>query len=136
MCLKVDPKERLSANELLECDLLKRRNSLKDQLNNDSVNLSNSGSYSCKIIGKISVRRRDFKNIKEMLPKNKFGDHSVDKVMENKSMCDDKNKENTLNFVNSNKITRKDVLPTIKRSTSLKSRQDPRIKVIEEKILC
>ena len=136
MCLKVDPKERLSANDLLECDLLKRRNSLKDQLNDDSVNLNNSGSYSCKIIGKISVRRRDFKNIKEMLPKNKFGDHSVDKVMENKSMCNDKNKENTLNFVNSNKITRKDVLPTIKRSTSLKSRQDPRIKVIEEKILC
>ena len=44
------------------------------------------------MIGKINVRRRDFKNIKDMLPKNRFGDHSVDKITENKSYYEDKNK--------------------------------------------
>ena len=80
LCLKVDPRDRLSANELLENDLLKKRNNLKEQMANDSLNLSSSGSYSCKMIGKFNVRRRDFKNIKGMLPKHRFGDHSVDKI--------------------------------------------------------
>lgn len=122
LCLKVDPRDRLSANELLENDLLKKRNNLKDQLVNDSINLSSSGSYSCKMIGKINIRRRDLKNLKDMLPKNRFGDHSVDKIAENKSFCEEKNKENLHNFVNSNKITRKDQLPSIQRSSSLHGR--------------
>ena len=38
------------------------------------------------MINKINVpKRRDFKNIREMLPKNRFGEHSVDKIQENKS---------------------------------------------------
>lgn len=135
LCLKVDPRDRPSANELLDNELLKRRNSLKEQLANDSLNLSSSGSYSCRMINKINVRRRDIKSIKDMLPKHKFGDHSVDKIMDNKSCCEDKNKENNLNFVNSNKITRKDQLPSIRRSSSLRGRQDIRNKV-EEKVLC
>jgi len=134
LCLKVDPRDRLSASDLLENDLLKKRNSLKEQLNNDSVNLSSSGSYSCKMIGKFNVRRRDLKNIKDMLPKHRFGDHSVDKIMDNKSVCEEKNKENLHNFVNSNKITRKDLLPSIKRSSSLHGRQGAKLKV-EEKVV-
>ena len=92
--------------------------------------MNSSGSYSCKIIGKINVRRRDFKNIKDMLPKHRFGDHSVDKIAENKSSYyEDKNKENLHNFVNSNKITRKDQLPSIKRSSSVHSKQGVRVKM-------
>ena len=81
------------------------------------------------MIGKINVRRRDFKNIKDMLPKNRFGDHSVDKITENKSYYEEKNKENLHNFVNSNKITRKDQLPSIKRSSSLNGRQRVLVKM-------
>jgi len=88
LCLKVDPKDRLSANDLLENELLKRRNSLKEQLVNDSINLSSSGNYSCQMISKINVRRRDIRNIKGMLPKHRFGDHSVDRITtENRSYC-------------------------------------------------
>lgn len=109
MCLKVDPKDRLSANDLLDNELLRRRNSLKQELANDSVNFNASGSYSKKMIQKINIpKKRDFKMIKDMLPKNRFGQLSVDKITENRSYCEQKNKENVLNFVNTNKITRKD----------------------------
>ena len=138
MCLKVDPKDRLSASELLDNDLLKRRNSLKDHFVNDSMNLSSSGNYSCQMISKINVRRRDIRNIKGMLPKHKFGDHSVDKITENKSYCEEKNKENSINshnFIQSSKITKKDQLPSIKRSSSLHGKQDAKIKMLEEKIM-
>ena len=98
--------------------------------------MNTSGSYSCKIMGKINVpRRRDFRNIKEMLPKHRFGENSVGKIMDNKSCCSEKNKENVFNFVNSNKITKKDQLPSIKRSSSLNGRQDNKMKVVE-KVLC
>ena len=88
-CLRVDPKDRLSANDLLDSELLKKRNSLKGQLVNDSFHMNSSGCYSSKMINKINVpRRRDFRNIKDQLPKNRFGNHSVDKITENKSMCE------------------------------------------------
>lgn len=137
-CLKVEPKDRLSANELLECELLKNRNSLKEQLANDSFHLNSSGCYSSKMISKINLpRRRDFRQIKDQLPKNRFGNHSVDKITENKSVCEEKekNKENMLNFVNSTKITRKDQLPNIQRSSSLNGRKEV-VKKIMDKIQC
>lgn len=84
------------------------------------------------MINKINVpRRRDFKNIKEQLPKHRFGDHSMDKITENKSFCEEKNKENLLNFVNSSKITRKDQLPNIQRSSSMQGRREIVHKVME-----
>ena len=59
LCLKVDPRDRLSANDLLENDLLKKRNNLKEQLVNDSINLSSIEIYRCRMLSKINVRRRD-----------------------------------------------------------------------------
>lgn len=103
---------------------------------NDSINLNSSGSYSCKIMNKINVpRRRDFRNIKDILPKNRFGENSVGKIIENKSCYTEKNKENVFNFVNSSKVTRKDQLPNIKRSESLNGKQEQKIKATE-RILC
>jgi hypothetical protein len=62
-----------------------------------------------------------------MLPKNRFGECSVDKISsDNRSVADLKDKENVLNFLNSNKVTRKDQLPnisSIKRSSSLNGKQ-------------
>lgn len=42
---------------------------------------------------------------------------------------DEKNKENILSFINSGKITRKDQLPNIKRSSSMNSKQQTRPKI-------
>lgn len=49
---------------------------------------------------------------------------------------DEKNKENILNFVNSSKITRKDQLPTINRSSSLNSKKQTHAKIEEKSIRC
>jgi hypothetical protein len=62
----------------------------------------------------------------------------VDKITENKSYCEEKNKENKenmLNFVNTNKITKKDQLPNIRRSSSLNSKNEQKIRLIEEKMI-
>jgi NIMA (never in mitosis gene a)-related kinase len=133
LCLRVDPRDRMNASELLENELIKKRHLLKEQLVNDSVTLNSSGSYSRKLIGKINLpKRRDFRNIKEMLPKHRFGE-SVDKITENKSTTfEEKNKENVLNFVNTGKVTRKDQLPNIKRCSSLNSKQEVKLKVDEK----
>ena len=45
------------------------------------------------------------------------------------SLIEEKNKENLHNFVNSNKITRKDQLPSIKRSSSLNGKQRVLVKM-------
>jgi hypothetical protein len=46
----------------------------------------------------------------------------VEKV-ENRSYCEEKSKENVGSVANTGKITKKDVLPTIKRSSSVNSRK-------------
>ena len=56
----------------------------------------------------------------------------MDKNMENVSTFEEKNKENVHNFINSSKITRKDQLPNIKRSTSLNGKQEMKIKLTEK----
>lgn len=40
-----------------------------------------------------------------------------------------------LNFVNTNKITKKEQLPNIKRSSSLNSKNEQKIRLIEEKMI-
>ena len=66
------------------------------------------------------------------MPKNRFD--SLDKVKENRSFCDSKEKENIVNFTGTNRITKKEVLPSIiKRSSSLNNKID-KIRVIDEKL--
>jgi hypothetical protein len=80
-------------------------------------------------------RRKEFRNINERLPKNRFEEHSVDKIAENRSYCEEKNKENVVSATNTGKITKKDVLPTIKRSSSVNNRKSDRLRLIEEKLI-
>jgi serine/threonine protein kinase len=121
--LKVDPKDRLSATELLEHDLIKGRETLTKEMT-ESISLNNSSFTRKVLLEKIMPpRKKDFRNIRDKLPKNRFENSSVDKISENKSCYEEKSKENLYNFVNSNRITRKDVLPSIKRTTSLKSQK-------------
>lgn len=80
-------------------------------------------------------RRKDFRNINERLPKHKFEEHSVDKIAENRSYCEEKNKENTISVANTSKITKKDVLPNIQRSSSVNSRKSDKLRLIEEKLI-
>lgn len=133
LCLKVDPKERLSASELLENDLLRRRG-LSNQGMSESMN--NSTLTRKLLLEKIlPPRRKDFRNINDRLPKHKFEEHSVDKIAENRSYCEEKNKENVASVANTGKITKKDVLPTIQRSSSLNNRKSDKMRLIEEKLI-
>lgn len=113
---------------------MKRRNFNSKEPLSESTSFTNSSN---KLLEKIQLpSRRDFKNIKLRLPKNRFGEGSVDKLTtENRSFCEEKNKENVLNFVNTNKITRKDQLPTLKRSSSLNNKDEQKIKYTD-KITC
>lgn len=83
-----------------------------------------------QLLEKILAPKKNFKNIKDRLPKNRFEEHSMDKIIENKSTYDEKNKENVLNFINTNKITRKDNLPSIRRSESLSHKNGNRVIVV------
>jgi NIMA (never in mitosis gene a)-related kinase len=136
LCLKVDPKERPSATELLENDLLRRRG-----LGSGKEGMSESGMNSSSVARKLLLekilppRRKDFRNIRERLPKNKFEEHSVDKISENRSYCEDKNKENVASAANTGKITKKELLPTIQRSSSLNHRKSDRLRLIEDKLV-
>lgn len=82
-CLRVDAKERPSAEELLkDCHFEKMQ----------EEEGSMRGSF--KLIEKIQApRKRDFRIIKDRLPRNKF---SVDKIIDNSSCFSEKerNKEN------------------------------------------
>lgn len=77
LCLKVDPKERLSANDLLENELLLRRAG-KDMKEGGKETLIDSGLQGSTMTRRLLLekilppRRRDFRNINERLPKNKF----------------------------------------------------------------
>jgi len=42
---------------------------------------------------------------------------------------------NSHNFIQSSKITKKDQLPSIRRSSSLHGKQDAKIKMLEDKIM-
>lgn len=136
LCLKVDPKERPSATELLENDLLRRRG-LGSGKEGMSESAMNSSSVARKLLLEkiLPPRRKDFRNIRERLPKNKFEEHSVDKISENRSYCEDKNKENVASVANTGKITKKELLPTIQRSSSLNHRKSDRLRLIEEKLV-
>jgi NIMA (never in mitosis gene a)-related kinase len=136
LCLKVDPKERPSATELLENDLLRRRG-LGSGKEGMSESAMNSSSVARKLLLEkiLPPRRKDFRNIRERLPKNKFEEHSVDKISENRSYCEDKNKENVASVANTGKITKKELLPTIQRSSSLNHRKSDRLRLIEDKLV-
>jgi hypothetical protein len=97
----------------------------------------NSSSVARKLLLEkiLPPRRKDFRNIRERLPKNKFEEHSVDKISENRSYCEDKNKENVASVANTGKITKKELLPTIQRSSSLNHRKSDRLRLIEDKLV-
>ena len=70
--MKVDPKDRLSAKELLDHEIMKKRTFVKENVSTEPAYGSSTGIR--KLIEKISVpRRRDFRNIKDFLPKHRFG---------------------------------------------------------------
>jgi serine/threonine protein kinase len=81
LCLKVDPKERLSATELLENDLIKKRSIVPKEPMSESITMNNS-SYSRRLLLEkiLPPKKRDFKNIKDRLPKNRFEEKSMDKI--------------------------------------------------------
>jgi NIMA (never in mitosis gene a)-related kinase 1/4/5 len=133
LCLKVDPKDRPAAAELLENDLLRRRAGHSQGMS-ESACLNSSLTRKLLLEKIVPPRRKDFRNINERLPKHKF-EHSVDKISENRSYCEEKNKENVGSVANTGKITKKDVLPNIQRSSSVNSRKSDRLRLIEEKLI-
>jgi hypothetical protein len=109
----------------------KRCISMKECLT-DSL-CSNAGN-SRKLLDKIQLAsRRDFKNIRLRLPRHRFEEHSVDKLSENRSYCDEKNKENVLNFTNKNGS--KELLPVLKKSSSLNNKEEQKIKYKDERLI-
>lgn len=88
LCLKVDPKDRLSASDLLDNELLLRRVGKEVVV---KEGLAESGLQSSTMTRRLLLekilppRRKDFRNINERLPKHKF-EESVEKV-ENRSYC-------------------------------------------------
>ena len=112
MCLNVDPNTRSSAEELLKASSFL-------QMKESNQILENKSSF--QLFERINVpRKKDFRIIKDRLPKNRF---SVDKIMTNSSYMSDK--ENNQNLANTLKIIddgpkaiRKQTLPAIPRPNS------------------
>ena len=135
LCLRVDPKDRLSAGALLEHDLMKKRFASMDE---NTIDQSLSGSSSRRLLEKITApRKREFRIIKDRLPKNRFETSASTKILDNNSCCEykEKDKENMHNFVNSTKVTKKDQVPSIKWSSSLNHRHaGQRLRQVEERV--
>lgn len=90
----------------------------------NEISHNNDSKSEFKLLERIiAPRKKDFRIIKDKLPKNRFS--SVDKIMTNSSYMDDRDKENNPNLSNSVKIDhdsikliKKQTLPSINRPSS------------------